>query len=193
MKIFYDKENKFFKEIAKKLNNAVTIIADDNSKHHFEFIRCNNEARINATSLDYIEEAVEFYHNDNYDIYKYYTKDNNYYQEFPKPFTFKLPINIIRPTKSFIILEEYEVIDENYDNLDIILPVFIYDDEYFLYDGHKRLKTHNIDKKMVDVYVRDFNLDYDFEELIYILKEQNYKNIDDVALIPLEEAKKFTE
>ena len=186
MKIFYDNSNIIYSDTAKKLNNAVTVY--DNGKYYaYEFKRINDEALIITKDKEYIVEAVEFYHNDNNDIYKYYTEDNEYYQEFDKPYIYKLPINIIRPTRYFIEKEKLIELEEEYDKLDIKLPVCIIDDEYFLLDGHKRLLLLKEDQRMVNVYLKDIPSEPEFLDLIYILREYNYKTIDDVKIYDKDE------
>ena len=191
MKIYYDE---IYNLDSKLMKNKIIIEDDEEIKHSYFFKRNKMEANIISDDIIYIEEACDFYHNDNEDIYKYYNDNNTFYKEFEKPYIFRLPINIIRPLKQYIEKELYDTIDENYEVLNIILPVVLIDDEYFLYDGHKRLKSLAIDNRMVNVYLKDIEINEDLKMVAYINRELNLKTIDDVLILNQDEiGKKFFE
>ena len=185
MKIYYGYEDFYSKENI-SLKNCLTI-DNNNQKYYYEFIREGGEALVKYNDDKFLHDAIEFYHNENNDIYFYYNIDKSYTERFDKPYYYKLPINIIRPLKYYIELEEFNKLDKYYEKLDLKLPVVIIDDEYFLVDGHKRLLLLKEDQRMVDVYLKDIPLDQELLDLVYILREYNYKTIDDVKVYTNEE------
>lgn len=147
----------------------------------YEFIINNNEALINYTSLNHLEEIVNEFHILHPNIVYYYTYDYSFEMRFDKTFTFKLPISIIQPTKLFLN-EDYlhNINNPNYDS--IIFPVNIINDEYVILNGHHLLyQAANDNIRMVNVYIKDYETA--INNILYIAKEQNIKHIKNLEVL----------
>ena len=186
LKIFYDTKNEFYNANNRCLNRCVTI-NHNNTFYYYEFMIKDLCAHVKYNDLKFIEEAVNYFHDDNLYIYKYITDDDKYYQEFDKIFTFKLPINILQPSKFFIDELVLNTLEENIDIDDeYYIPVNIIDDEYVILDGHTLLLLlANNYKKMVNVYIADY--DEYIPDFVYICKEGNIKNIKNIHVLKHEE------
>lgn len=190
MKIYFDTKHDFFSDNNKHINNCVTV-KDDKKLYHYEFMIDGLTATIRYNKLDYITHAVDFYHDKNPYIYIYKTEDDTYYQAFEEIHTFKLPIDILQPTKFFIDKSNYDLIEKNIDvDNEFYFPVNIINDEYVLLDGHTLLSVlANNYKKMVNVYIVDY--EPEIIDFIYIAKEQNIRNIKSVNILKHEEYEKL--
>lgn len=188
MKIYYDVDDETKDGILKN----IIKVDDDKNIYRYVIKRNKDEALIETKDNKYLEEVTVFYHKDNEDIYKYYNKDKTFLKIFNKPYIYKLPVNIIRPLKITLEKERVEAIDSYYDELNIVLPVIIIEDEYFLYDGHKRLLSHSLDHRMVDVYLKDIRITEEMESIAYLIRELNYKTIKDIEIISKEEMDKYS-
>ncbi len=147
----------------------------------YEFIINNNEAIINYNNIIYLEGIVNEFHLLHPNICYYHSNDYNFEMRFDKLFSFKLPINIIQPTKLF--LNENYIKDINNINYDeITFPVNIINDEYVLLKGHHLLyQALNDDIRMVNVYIKEY--DESLNNILYILKEQNINNINNLEIL----------
>ncbi len=158
--------------------NSIKYITND---IEYEFIINNTEAIVNYNNITYLEKIVNEFHLLHPNIYYYHSNDYNFEMRFDKIFTFKLPINIIQPTILFLN-ENYlnNINNFNYDN--IIFPVNIINDEYVILKGHHLLYQAKIDNiRMVNVYIKEY--DDSLNNILYILKEQNIKNIIDLEIL----------
>lgn len=166
--------------------NINKIYNDDNIKYiindnEYEFIIKNNEAIINYKNINYLEEIVNEFHLLHPNIYYYHTNDYNFEMRFDEVFSFKLPIKIIQPTILFLNDNYLKNINNiNYDN--IIFPVNIINDEYVILKGHHLLHQAQLNNiRMVNVYIKEY--DDSINNILYILKEQNIKNITDLEIL----------
>lgn len=156
----------------------------------YKFDIKGQSAIVSTSDYKYIEDAVKKIKEKRPYVYKYHSLNNDFYQEFDKVFTFKLPINIIQPSKFFIDKEILDKIDEDIDEENVFLPVAIINDEYVLLDGHARLYALNENYiKMVNVYIEKYE-DY-IPDFIYIAKENNIKNIKNLDVLEHEEYEKY--
>lgn len=168
--------------------NEIIIVKIDDISYKFDI---NGQSAIVSTSdYKYIEDAVKIIKEKKPYVYKYHSLNNDFYQEFDKVFTFKLPINVIQPSKFFIDKEILGKIDENIDEENVFLPVAIINDEYVLLDGHARLYALNENYiKMVNVYIEKYE-DY-IPDFIYIAKENNIKNIKNLDVLEHDDYEKY--
>lgn len=182
MQIIRDYESDIYNLINRSLGNCYTAIIG-NAKYYFEFEVNKNQAKIIiADKMSIILDVInEFRKNDSF-INIFYNEDRTFYKAFDEKFTFKLPINIIQPSKFFVNKERLNAISSYLMDKEIYLPVTIINDEYVLVDGHARLLAKYLeDQKMINVYVVDSNLVLD--NLVYIAKEHNIVNIKAVKPI----------
>ena len=182
MKILFDIEDDFYQDEEKQLKNAITII-NDNKKYHYAFQRIKDNAIIRYDDITYIDEAAEFFRQNNPYINKVKSIDNEYYREFDYNYSFKLPISVIQPLDMFVDEERYDLLNQiDLDPENIYLPVRIIDNEYVLLDGTTRLKIMKDNyERLVNVYIdENINVHPDY---LYILKEKNILKIDDVEKI----------
>ena len=192
MKIYVDNNSLFYMKDNLELGNCITIIDDDGNKFYYEFEIYNEEALIKYNSILHIKEAINYFRKINKQIIIFYNKDRSFYMAFDKIFTFKLPINILQPSKFFIDEEKLEVCRKYLEDKPITLPVTIIDDEYVLLDGHARARfLLENDYKMVDVYMDEEN---DFtREYVYIAKENNLFKVSQMQILSHEDYLEYLE
>jgi hypothetical protein len=168
-------------------NEKIIITIDDNK---YEFIINKQEAIVEFLDNKYIIDATKIVKNMYPHIYKFHSKDNSYYEEFDQVYSFKLPINIIQPSKFFLNKDLILKIDENINPENIYLPVSIINDEYVLLDGHHRLYALNENYiKMVNVYIKEYSKE--IPDYVYIAKEGNIKNISQLHVLEKDEYEKY--
>ena len=174
------------KAIVKYLyDNNETIIIEIN-KNEYKFKIKNDDAIIEYKNSVNVIEATNLFNKLRPYISRVHTKNNEFYQEFDKVHTFKLPIDILQPSKMFIDEEILNKIDDDLDDNIIYFPVAIINDEYVLLDGHARLyKIKENYVKMVNVYIADY--DEYIPDFVYICKEGNIKNIKNIHVLKHEE------
>ena len=178
--IIRDKENKIYSEKNRLLGNCFTI--KDKIDSHYEFDIRGFEALIKTDYLPFVNQAIDEFRKYNKYVNVFYNEDRSFYKAFDEIHTFKLPINIIQPSKFFVSKSSYDSINNYLEDKDVYLPVTILNDEYVLLDGHARLLAKlNEDNKMVNVYLDDPNNNLD--DLVYMAKEQNIKSIKSVNVI----------
>ena len=189
VKIIRDFESEFYTKKNRLLGNCFTIIDNDN-KYYYEFCINNTTAIIKADNLECITDAVSEFRKYNSYINIFKTLDNSYYEEFDPVFTFKLPVNVIQPSKFFIDKDKVDIIENYMESDNIYISVAIINDEYVLLDGHHRLYTmiQNYDK-LVNVYIS--NYDYYINDFIYIAKEQNIFNVKSMPVLSHDEYDKY--
>ena len=192
MKTFIDKESSFYMKDNLELGNCITIIDDNQNKFYYEFEIDKEEALIKYNSILHIKEAINFFRTFNMQIHVFYNKDRSFYMAFDKVFTFKLPLNILQPSKFFIDDDKLKACEKHLENQKITLPVTIIDDEYVLLDGHARARyLMDNDYKMVDVYManeKEFTREY-----VYIAKENNLFKISQMQILSHEEYLEYLE
>ena len=188
--IIRDRTSSLYSKKNRELGNCFTIKGDIDT--HFEFDIRGMEALIKCDYLPYINEAINEFRKYNKYVNIFYNEDRSFYKAYDEIHTFKLPINIIQPSKFFINEESLKSVSEYLENKEVYLPVVILNDEYVLLDGHARLYAKmNEDFKMVNVY-----LDNDYpslDDLVYMAKEQNINNIKSLKIINDSEYNKYIE
>ena len=181
MKIIRTYDDPYYPEKSRFLGNCYNLIIEDRT-YHFEFIIKKNSALVLTDNLDYIENVIQIFHNDNAYISSFYTKDSTFYKSYDEKIIFKLPISILQVSNFFLQKEKLNQLEQYLDENEIYLPVCIIDEEYVLLDGHHRLylAAKNLNK-MVYVYMDDIKPStHDF---VYIAKEQNIRFIKDLKII----------
>ena len=185
MKIIRDRENNIYSDKNKSLGNTFTII-ENNQKFYYEFDIRGFEALIITDYLPYIEIAIEEFRKYSKYVSIFYTENRDFYKAFDDLQTFKLPINIIQPSKPFVNEINLKNVSKYLENSEVYLPVNIINDEYVLLDGHTRLYAKNLEnQKMVNVYIDD--IEPEIEDLVYLLKEQNISTIRNVEILSNED------
>ena len=185
MKIIRDRENNIYSDKNKSLGNTFTII-ENNQKFYYEFDIRGFEALIITDYLPYIEIAIDEFRKYNKYVSVFFTEDRSFYKAFDDLPTFKLPINIIQPSKPFVNEINLKNVSKYLENNEVYLPVNIINDEYVLLDGHTRLYAKNLEnQKMVNVYIDD--IEPEIEDLVYLLKEQNISTIKNVEILSNED------
>jgi len=188
--IIRDRISTIYSEKNRLLGNCYTIKKD--SDYHYEFDIRGFEALIICDNLVFINEAIDEFRKYNKYINVYYNKDRTFYKAFDEIHTFKLPINIIQPTKIFINENNLNSISKYLEDKEVYLPVNILNDEYVLLDGHARLYAKYLeDYKMVNVYID--NLDIKTDDLVYMAKEQNISNVKMLKVLPDSEYNEYIE
>lgn len=172
------------------LGNCFTI--KDKIDFHFEFDIRGMEALIICDYLPLINDAIDEFRKYNKYVNVFYNEDRSFYKAFDEIHTFKLPINIIQPSKIFISNSSFDSISKYLEDKEVYLPVTILNDEYVLLDGHARLYAkYNEDFKMVNVYLDDLYPILD--DLVYMAKEQNITKINNINVLSDEEYKEYLE
>lgn len=188
--IIRDRTLSLYSKKNRELGNCFTIKGDIDT--HFEFDIRGMEALIKCDYLPFINEAINEFRKYNKYVNIFYNEDRSFYKAYDEIHTFKLPINIIQPSKFFINEESLKSVSEYLENKEVYLPVVILNDEYVLLDGHARLYAKmNEDFKMVNVY-----LDNDYpslDDLVYMAKEQNINNIKSLKIISDSEYNEYIE
>lgn len=178
--IIMDTKNDFYDKKLKLLGNCYTII-ENNISYFYEFSLKNNIATVRSNNFKYVLEAINEFRKTNSYITIFKDKYGDFYQEFDKKFTFKLPINIIQLSNQFIKKDRLEEL-KNINLDEIFLPVCIINDEYVLINGvHRLYLAYQNDYKMVNVYMEESNKFIENE--VYINKENNVKNIKDIIIL----------
>ncbi|MBR6071867.1 MAG: hypothetical protein IKP77_03420 [Acholeplasmatales bacterium] len=172
------------------LGNCFTI--KDKIDFHYEFDIRGMEALIKCDYLPLINEAIDEFRKYNKYVNVFYNEDRSFYKAYDEIHTFKLPINIIQPSKIFIANSSFDSISKYLEDKEVYLPVTILNDEYVLLDGHARLYAkYNEDFKMVNVYLDDSYPILD--DLVYMAKEQNITKINNLNVLSDEEYKEYLE
>ena len=169
----------------KALGNCFTIV-DNDKKYHYEFEIHDDQARVIYDNILHIKDAIAAFRKYNKHIVRFYNSDRSFYLAFDDIHTFKLPLDILQPSKFFIDEEKYNAIEKHLENERLVVPVTILDDEYVLLDGHARVK-YLIDNyvKMIDVYLD--TPDIDCQNRVYIAKENNLFKVKNMEILPHEE------
>ena len=188
MDIKRDRENNYYN---KALGNCFTITNND-IKYHYEFEINGIEAKVKYDNILHIKDAINEFRKYNKHICRFYNDDRSFYLGFDEIQTFKLPVDILQPSKFFIDEDKYKAIEKYLENEEFYLPVAIIDDEYVLLDGHVRCK-YLIDNyvKMVNVYIDDY--DIDIPNYVYIAKENNIFKVKNMEVLPHEEYQLYLE
>lgn len=175
----------FFKEKSRILGNCY-IIYTQNDKFHYEFIIQENQAKIRTDTSLFLEEIAEYHHQMHPYIQMYYTTDHSFSLHFEKMHTFKLPISILQVSKLFLNQNYLSGLRKYLDPTQICIPVQIIDDEYVVLDRHHELfLALEYGEKMVNVYLDTPKKD--IQNPLYIAKEQNTRNIQDLKILADEE------
>lgn len=185
MKIYIDRKNSIYSEKNRVLGNCITI-ENNNEKYFYEFDINKNEATIICNNIIHVEKAITKFREYNLNIDTFYNESRSFYRAFEKTHIFKLPIDCIQPSNLFIIDTKINNIEKYISIEDICIPVCIIDEEYIALDGHARLYTMKNDyRKLVNVYLLDNpnNLD----DIIYLAKEANIRNISQMNIVSEEE------
>lgn len=185
VKIFRDRIDNYYTFDNKALGNCITII-DDNYTYHYEFEVNHNEAKIIYDGILHINDAIDFFRKYNKNVVRLYNEDRSFFKAFDDIFTFKLPLDILQPSKFFIDQDKYNAIEKYLENETFTLPVCIIDDEYVLLDGHARVK-YLLDNyvKMVDVYLDE--APPEVSNFVYIAKENNIFKVKNMEILPHED------
>lgn len=190
MEIIRDYKSDIYNLKNRLLGNCYTAIIGK-TKYYFEFEINKNQAKIVfADKLSIINDIIdEFRKYDQY-VNIFYTEDRSFYKAFDEKFTFKLPIEIIQPTKFFVNKDRLDAISKYLEDIDVYVPVQIINDEYVLVDGHARLLAkYNEDNKMINVYMVNENKALD--NLVYIAKEYNIKNVKSLNTLTEDEYNEY--
>ena len=185
MKIKRDREYSWYTFDNKALGNCFTVIADD-KEYHYEFEINGSEAKVKYDSILHIKDAIKEFRKYNKQVIRFYNEDRSFFQGFDSTQTFKLPIDILQPSKFFIDKDKLDTIEANLANENFVLPVCILDDEYVLLDGHARLRyLYDNYVKMVDVYMDELHPDTIND--VYIAKENNLFKIKQLEILSHED------
>ena len=191
MKIYRDYNNSFYMKDNLSLGNCITI-EDKNEKFYYEFEINKDRALIKYNSILHIKDAINEFRKYNMQVTTFYNSDHSFYMAFDPIFTFKLPIDILQPSKFFIDKEKLDTIEKHLENELLFVPVTIIDDEYVLLDGHARCMYLLLnDYKMVDVYMQ--KEDSNTKEYVYIAKENNLFKIKNMEILSHEDYLKYLE
>jgi len=190
LKIIRDFESEIYSKNNRLLGNCFTLIIDK-IKYYFEFEINNNQAKIiMADKMQYILNVIDEFRKYNKYVNVFYNNDNSFYKSFDEIYTFKLPINIIQPSKFFIDKDRLDVISNILEDKEVFIPVTILNDEYVCVDGHTRLLAKSLeDNKMVNCYMTD--LENHIDDLVYMAKEQNIRNVNKMIVLNHEEYNKY--
>ena len=184
MEIIRDRESNIYSKKNRLLGNCFTIKYKMDC--HYEFDIRGFEALIKCDYLPLINDAINEFRKYNKYVNIFYNEDRTFYKAFDEIHTFKLPINIIQPSRIFINENSLNDISNILEDKDVYLPVCILNDEYVLIDGHTRLYAKHLEyNKMVNVYLDEPEALLD--DLVYIAKEQNITNISKIKTIKNEE------
>lgn len=182
--IFYNNENF---EIKNSMLGNCYIVTENHQNYYYEFITNQNTATIIYSNPEYLELIIDEFRKNNEYINEFKTIDNTLKANFNPVQTFKLPIDSLQITNPFLDKNRIDFLIENIDENNTFLPVIIHNDEYvFIGDHHLlyALKENRIN--LINVFINtkitngDLKLLSDF---IYILKENNIKNIKDCEII----------
>ena len=191
MKIYRDYNNSFYMKDNLALGNCITI-EDKNEKYYYEFEINRDKALVKYNSILHIKDAINEFRKYNMQVSIYYNSDRSFYMAFDNIQTFKLPIDILQPSKFFIDKEKLETIEKHLGNELLVVPVCIIDDEYVLLDGHARCRyLLDNDYKMVDVYMAPE--ESSTKEYVYIAKENNLFKIKNMEILSHEDYLKYLE
>lgn len=172
---------------SKVLGYCYKVIDENNDTYYYEFEKQNNIAYVKYDNPDYLEIVVEEFRN----AYEYVniikSKDDSFYAEFDKVFTFKLPIECIQVSQLFLNENRIDKLDTIIDPDNIHLSVKILNDKYVLIGDHHLLYSlKSIGQRMVNVFINttlDNSLIEAINNLTYVLKEQNISSIDKCELV----------
>ena len=172
---------------SKLLGYCYKVIDDNDNIYFYEFFKENNIAYVKYDNPDYLEAVLEeFRYSYEYcNIIK--SKDDCFYAEYDKVFSFKLPIECIQPTQLFLNETRINRLETIIEPKNIHLSVKILDDKYVLIGDHHLLYSlKQIGERMVNVFINttlDESIIDSINNLTYVLKEQNIKSIDKCELV----------
>lgn len=185
MEIKRDRESKVYTFDNRALGNCFTVY-NGKDTYHYEFEVNKNQALVKYDSILFIKDAINEFRKYNKNVIQFYNSDRSFYLGFDEIHTFKLPIDILQPSKFFIDQDKYNAIEKHLKNEEFVVPVCIIDDEYVLLDGHTRAR-YLIDNyiKMIDVYMDTPSIDT--QNYVYIAKENNLFKVKNMEILPHEE------
>lgn len=191
MQIKRDRCDNFYTFDNKALGNCFTVY-NGKEIYHYEFEINQNQALVKYDSILFIKDAINEFRKYNKNVIRFYNSDRSFYLGFDEIQTFKLPIDILQPSKFFIDMDKYKAIEKHLENETFVVPVCIIDDEYVLLDGHARVR-YLIDNyiKMIDVYMD--NPSIDVQNYVYIAKENNLFKVKNMEILPHEEYLEYLE
>lgn len=191
MVIKRDRTDSYYTFDNRALGNCYTVI-DNDITYHYEFQINGMEALVLYDNILHIKDAIAEFRKSNKHVVRFYNENRSFFLGFDEIQTFKLPIDILQPTKFFIDEDKYKAIEKYLENETFFLPVAIIDDEYVLLDGHARAR-YLIDnyQKMVECYIDTF--DVDTQNCVYIAKENNLFKVKNMEILPHEEYLEYLE
>lgn len=186
MKIIRDYESEIYTLKNRILGQCFTVI-ENKEKYYFEFEINGFEATIKYDRITLVDNVIDEFRKYFGYISIIYNKDRSYYRAFDERHTFRLPINILQPSKFFINKDYLEKIEEIIEYKEIYIPVCIIDEEYVILDGHTRVYAKMLeDNKMVNVYLAD-DIPEIIDDLVYMAKENNIRTVKQMELLNSEE------
>lgn len=192
MKIIRDYESTIYTEKNRILGQCFTVI-ENKTKYYFEFDIKGFEATIKYDRITLVDAVIDEFRKYFGYISIIYNKDRTYYRAFDETHTFRLPINIIQPSKFFINKDHLEIISKILEDKEIYVPVTILDDEYVCIDGHTRIYAKMLeDNKMVNVYLAN-DVPNELDDLVYMAKENNIRSIKQMELLDNDEYNSYLE
>ena len=192
MKIIRDYESTVYSNKNRLLGQCFTVI-ENNIKYYFEFDIRGYEAYIKYDRITLVDNVIEEFRKYFGYINIFYNEDRTYYRAFDDTFTFKLPINIIQPSKFFINKDRLDSISKYLEDKEVYIPVTIIDDEYVAINGHTRLYAKMLeDAKMVNVYMSDY-IPSNLDDFVYMAKENNILKISQMEILENDEYNSYME
>lgn len=186
MKIIRDYESEIYSLENRILGQCFTVI-ENKEKYYFEFEIKGFEATIKYDRITLVDKVIDEFRKYFGYISIIYNKDRTYYRAFDETHTFRLPINILQPSKFFINKDHLEKIESIIEYKEIYIPVCIIDEEYVILDGHTKVYAKMLeDNKMVNVYLADDIPDM-IDDLVYMAKENNIRTVKQMELLNNEE------
>lgn len=186
MKIIRDYESEIYSLKNRILGQCFTVI-ENKEKYYFEFEINGFEATIKYDRITLVDKVIDEFRKYFGYISIIYNKDRTYYRAFDETHTFRLPINILQPSKFFINKDHLEKIESIIEYKEIFIPVCIIDEEYVILDGHTKVYAKMLeDNKMVNVYLASDIPDM-IDDLVYMAKENNIRTVKQMELLNDEE------
>ena len=192
MKIIRDYESTVYTTKNRLLGQCFTVI-ENKIKYYFEFDIRGFEAYIKYDRLTLVDAVIDEFRKYFGYVNMFYNENRTYYKAFDEKYTFRLPINIIQPSKFFINKENLENVCKYLEDKEVYIPVTIINDEYVAISGHTRIYAKMLeDNKMVNVYLSDY-IPSNLDDLVYLAKENNFLKISQMEILSKEEYVSYLE
>lgn len=183
MKIIRDIQKEYehmFSSKALALHNAFIII-DNKEIFSYEFIIKGHTAQIIANTNKYLIEVIEEFRFFNAIITEF-SFNGEIIKKYNELNIIRLPLSILQPSQFYVCRQKLDSIENYMTENEIYIPVAIIDEEYVVLDGHTRLRfLHDNNVKMANCYIDEY--DDSIRDFVYFAKEQNIRQVKDLAIL----------